>query len=102
MQEIYKCQCNTCQSGNNEKEQLLHHQMNLLLSRMDEQQRRWYVAVEAQRLGHGGMTQMSKITGMHVETIRIGIRELADDLAQRPKDRIRKAGGGRPKAEKKA
>ena len=69
---------------------------------MDEQQRRWYVAVEAQRIGHGGMTEMNKITGMHVETIRIGIRELAEDLAGRPKERVRVEGGGRPKAEKKA
>lgn len=69
---------------------------------MDEQQRRWYVAVEAQRIGHGGMTKMNKITGMHVETIRIGIQELAEDLAGRPKERIRVEGGGRLKAEKKA
>jgi hypothetical protein len=43
--------------------------MNLLLSRLDEQQRRWYVALEARKLGHGGATLMSQITGMHVETI---------------------------------
>lgn len=76
--------------------------MNLLMSRMDEQQRRWYVAVEAQRIGHGGMTQMNKITGMHVETIRIGIQEFAEGLEGRPKERVRVEGGGRPKAEKKA
>ena len=28
--------------------------MNLLLSRLDEQQRRWYVAVESNRIGPGG------------------------------------------------
>ena len=28
--------------------------MNMLLSRLDEQQRRWYAALEATRLGHGG------------------------------------------------
>ena len=31
-----------------------HRQMNLLLSRLDEQQRRWYAAVESAKLGHGG------------------------------------------------
>ena len=29
----------------------LHHQMNLLLSRLDEQQQRWYVALQANKLG---------------------------------------------------
>jgi hypothetical protein len=28
--------------------------MNVLLSRLDEQQRRWYAALEANRMGHGG------------------------------------------------
>lgn len=102
MKEIHKCECKKCQADGNEKEKLVHHQMNLLLSRMDEQQRRWYVAVEAQRIGHGGMTEMNEITGMHVETIRIGMRELAEDLDGRPKERIRKEGAGRPKTEKKS
>ena len=102
MSEIQQCKCENCTSGSNEKEQLLHHQMNLLMSRMDEQQRRWYAAVEAERLGHGGITQMNKITGLHVETIRIGMRELAEDLVGRPKERIRLEGGGRQKKEKKA
>ena len=43
--------------------------MNLLLSRLDEQQRRWYVALEAKKLGHGGVKQMSKITGMDPDTM---------------------------------
>ncbi|MBV9577288.1 MAG: hypothetical protein JO057_01725 [Chloroflexi bacterium] len=30
-----------------------HRQMNLLLSRLDEQQRRWYLSVESERLGWG-------------------------------------------------
>jgi hypothetical protein len=40
--------------------------MNLLLSRLDEQQRRWYVALESKRLGHGGDTRLAEITGMGV------------------------------------
>ena len=75
--------------------------MNLFLSRLDEQQRRWYVALEVRKMGHGGATQMSQITGMHVETIRRGLRELEDDLAGRPVDRVRLPGGGRHRIEKK-
>ena len=75
--------------------------MNLLLSRLDEQQRRWYVALEAKKLGHGGATLMSQITGMHVDTIRRGRRELDAELPDRPAARVRLLGGGRPPVEKK-
>jgi hypothetical protein len=33
----------------------LHQQINLLVSRLDEQQRRWFVALEAKRVGRGGV-----------------------------------------------
>lgn len=75
--------------------------MNVLVSRLDEQQRRWYVALEAQRVGHGGDKLLSQITGLNVETIRRGRRELAGDLVGRPVDRVRQPGGGRPRAEKR-
>jgi hypothetical protein len=73
-----------------------------LLSRLDEQQRRWYVALEAKKLGHGGAKRMSEITGMHVDTIRRGRKELDNLLADRPVDRVRLPGGGRPAVEKKS
>jgi len=75
--------------------------MNLLLSRLDEQQRRWYVALEAQKIGRSGTTQMSLITGIHVDTIRRGREELDKDLAERPVGRVRLPGGGRIPVEKK-
>ncbi len=68
---------------------------------IDEQQRRWYVALEAKKLGHGGVKQMSKITGMDPDTIRRGTVELEQDLVTRPVERVRVAGGGRKKVEKK-
>ncbi len=75
--------------------------MNLLMSRLDEQQRRWYAAVESAKVGHGGDRQVSRITGLNVDTIRRGREELADDLEGRPADRVRLPGGGRPAVEKK-
>jgi hypothetical protein len=36
---------------------------NLLVSRLDEQQRRWFVALEAKRVGRGGETLLAQITG---------------------------------------
>ena len=49
------------------------------------------------RLGHGGIQQIAEITGLHHETIRRGRDELQNELADRPSDRIRCAGGGRPR-----
>jgi hypothetical protein len=99
---IHQCQCSICQQPEEHPDKALHHQMNLFLSRLDEQQRRWYVALEAKQMGHDGPKQMSRITGMHVETIRRGLRELEDDLAGRPVDRVRLPGGGRHRIEKKS
>ena len=76
--------------------------MNLLLSRLDEQQRRWYVALEAEKMGRGGATRMSEISGMHLDTIRRGRQELDKALTDRPDDRVRLPGGGRHPVEKKS
>lgn len=72
------------------------------MSRLDEQQRRWYAAVEANRRGHGGIALVSQITGLDEKTIRRGQAELALDLADRPDDRVRLPGAGRPCVEKKS
>ena len=67
---VYQCRCPHCLQTKDHPEKELHAQTNRFLSRLDEQQRRWYVALEAKKLGHGGMQRMSLITGLHVETIR--------------------------------
>jgi hypothetical protein len=75
--------------------------MNLFLSRLDEAQRRWYVALEAARLGPGGERRLAQITGLDEKTIRRGRAELAAGLAELPPDRVRQPGGGRPPVAKK-
>jgi hypothetical protein len=75
--------------------------MNVFLSRLDEGQRRWYLALESQRLGHGADRLLYEITGVDEKTIRRGREELAASLADRPADRVRQAGAGRPHTEKK-
>jgi hypothetical protein len=75
--------------------------MNIFLSRLNEQQRRWYVALESKKAGHGGDTLLALITGMDVETIRRGRRELDEELETRPAEGVRQEGGGRPTVEKK-
>ena len=96
----HQCRCPVCQAPAPHPDQVLHRRMNLLLSRLDEQQRRWYAAVESARIGHGGDRFISLVTGLHVDTIRRGREELADSLEGRPADRVRLPGGGRPALEK--
>jgi hypothetical protein len=99
--EIHECECEECRQSKDNPNWQVHHQMNVFVSRLDEQQRRWYVGLESKKEGHGGDTLLSKITGMDVETIRRGRRELDEDLQNRPAEKIRLEGGGRPSAEKK-
>lgn len=75
--------------------------MNLIASRLDEQQRRWFVAMEANRVGHGGIRLLSEITGLDEKTIERGQQELKQELAARPTQQVRSVGGGRPRVEKK-
>ncbi len=97
---VHECGCAACQAGEH-AERDDHRQLNLLLSRLDEQQRRWIAGREALRLGYGGFQRIAEITGLHPETIRRGRDELEDELRDRPADRIRLPGGGRPRVEKK-
>jgi len=98
---MHQCQCPHCQREDEHPDQLRHRQINLLMSRLDEQQRRWYVALETVKIGHGGIALMSMITGMDEKTIWRGRKELEAELEGRPADRVRLAGGGRPAVEKK-
>jgi hypothetical protein len=75
--------------------------MNVLLSRLDEAQRRWYVAIEAERLGPGADRLLYEITGLDEKTIRRGRAEVAASLADQPRERVREPGAGRPRTEKK-
>jgi hypothetical protein len=100
--DVHRCQCPACQQPDGHPDQELHAQMNLLLSRLGEQQRRWYAALESAKLGHGGDTLLALITGLHVDTIRRGREELAAGLRDRPTDRVRQPGGGRPPVKKKS
>ena len=94
------CGCAACLAGEPPQRQD-HRQLHLLLSRLDEQQRRWVAARAAMRLGHGGFQRIAEITGLHPETIRRGRDELDDELRDRPTDHVRLPGGGRPRVEKK-
>jgi hypothetical protein len=99
--DVRLCQCPNCQQPGDHRERALHQQMKLLLSRLDEAQRRWYVALESNRIGHGGDRLLAQITGINEKTIRRGRDELAASLTDCAPDRVRQPGGGRPAVEKK-
>ena len=97
---VHPCQCPACLTGADHPDRGLHQQMNLLASRLDEQQRRWFAALESRKLGRGGDTRVALILGLHVDTIRRGREELDAGLRDRPTDRVRRPGAGRPPGKK--
>jgi len=90
---IAECQCPHCQQEGAPSERALHRRMNVFMSRLDEAQRRWYAALEAQRVGHGGDRLLAQITGLAEQTIRRGREELGTELTERPAERVRQPGG---------
>jgi len=67
--------------------------MKALYDSLSEKDRRRYAAVEAEKLGHGGVEYISRVLGCDDDTIRQG----RSDLAKLPEDdaagRVRKKGG---------
>ena len=98
---VAECQCPHCQQEGDHPDRAVHRRMNVFISRLDEAQRRWYVALESQRIGHGGDRLLAQITGLDEATIRRGREELQTELADCPQTRVRRAGAGRPPVEKK-
>ena len=96
---IHQCECAVCRTETDPEVAQHHRQMNLLLSRLNEPQRRWHVGLFSQKLGSPSDRQLSLITGLDAKTIRRGRRELEAGLADLPIDRQRREGGGRPAAE---
>src|SRR3989442_4796245 len=101
VQPVHVCECDPCSRGEARPNREYHRHMNLLLSRLDEQQRRWFLAVESERLGYGADRILFEITGVDEKTIRRGRQEVAASLVDRPVDRVRLPGGGRPRTKKK-
>ncbi len=78
-----------------------HEQVNLVLSQLDEKQRRLVAGLLSNAVGRGGVTLLSRITGMDRKTVRCGRNELDNDLKDCPTGRVRRPGAGRPPVEKK-
>lgn len=71
----------------------VEQQMVRLFQSLSEKDRRRYAAVEAAKLGHGGLAYIARLFGCNVDTIKQG----GEDVARLPDDdaegRVRKKGG---------
>ena len=72
-----------------------------VFERLSEAERRWVAGLMAGIIGHGGDSLMSRLAGLDPKTIQTGRREVCDELATCPEDRVRRPGAGRPTLEKK-
>jgi hypothetical protein len=67
----------------------------VVLDRLDEDQRRWVLALLSLQVGRGGISRLSEISHMDNDTFTKARRELAEELRSCPRQRIRRAGAGR-------
>lgn len=64
---------------------------------LTEKDKRRYAAVEARRLGRGGITYIAELLGCSIRTISRGIKELSTFEQDPVAGRIRRPGAGRKK-----
>src|SRR5882724_11388369 len=70
----------------------------LFYSLLDEQQRRLFAGLASLEWGHGGDQRMAQVFGLDADTVARGRAELLSSQVLR--ERVRRVGGGRPRAEK--
>jgi len=74
------------------------NRIKTMLPFLNEKQRRLYLATEAEAVGRGGVSQVSRISGVSRITIAQGIKELREEPREAlQKERCRREGGGRKK-----
>jgi hypothetical protein len=61
---------------------------------LDERSRRLVAAAESVAVGRGGISAVSRATGISRQVIRLGVAELSEVLVP-PPGRVRRSGGGR-------
>ena|SRR5947209_2572154 len=98
---VYQCPCSTCGQQPHGDTAQDHAAINRVLALLDERQRRLFAGLLAERRGHGGVVHLARITGLSRTTIRRGQLELRQGASLPEEGRIRRGGGGRPRAEKK-
>jgi len=99
--EVHQCECAMCQTGQDTAMLAYHRHINLVLSRLEEAERRWYMASLSSAPGAPSDAVLAQISGLSDKPIARGRHELEEGLKERAEGRQRQPGGGRSKAEKK-
>lgn len=99
--EVHECGCAICQAGQEAEVMAYHRSINLVLSRLEEAEQRWYIASLSSAPGAPSDVVLAQISGLSDKTIARGRHELANGLKDTTEGRQRQPGGGRQKAEKK-
>ena len=97
---VHSCECSTCQQHPHSALAREHRRINRLVAATDERTRRLLVGFLARQHGRGGNTLLARITGLDRHTISRGQHEL-QRLGRPQSGRVRRAGAGRPRVEKK-
>jgi transposase len=79
-----------------EREKDIKQRFELLTKELNERTRRLLAASEAMTIGRGGITLVSRATGLSRKAISLGIKQLREE-ASLSAGRIRRVGGGRKK-----
>ncbi len=78
-------------------EQALEIKMQRLFASLSEKDRRRYAAIEAAKLGHGGIEYVTALFGLDPKTVRRGLAELEqpdEPVPGRVRKKRRRAEGG--------
>lgn len=69
--------------------------VKLLCEHLDEKHRRLVAGLLSEVIGYGGTKWVATVTGLDPKTIRQGRLDLQQGLADCPRERVRRVGGGR-------
>lgn len=75
----------------------IEERMRAFCETLSERDRRRFAALEAARLGHGGIEYVADVLGCSTKTIERGLGELAHLPKDPAEGRIRRPGAGRKK-----
>jgi hypothetical protein len=72
----------------------IRNRIETVLPTLNEYQSRRYLSTEAKVLGYGGISLISRLSGMSRQTLREGVKEIESTDRIMPEGRSRKPGGG--------
>lgn len=75
----------------------MEERIRMMLPLLDERQRRIFLAAEAKTYGRGGISTVSRLSGVAPYTIRQGLKEIDSGEPIERKEKMRLQGAGRKK-----